>query len=60
MPVITEEYRDALGTSESWFPEDLYSPLSFYYSNDDLKAMLNLPKEQDTIVGMFEELLLRF
>lgn len=53
VPVITEEYRDALRYIRKLVSEDLYSPLSFTYGNDDLKAMLNLPKEQDTIVGMF-------
>ncbi|HOJ11004.1 MAG TPA: extracellular solute-binding protein [Clostridiales bacterium] len=53
VPVITEEYREALRYLNKLVKEDLLSPLSFTLDNAGLKAMLSIPNEQDTIVGMF-------
>lgn len=53
VPVITEEYREALRYIRKLVKEELLSPLSFTMKQDELKRMLNLPKEQDKIVGAF-------
>lgn len=53
VPVITEEYREALRYIKKLVDEELLSPLTFTIDNAGLKAMVNLPDDQDTIVGMF-------
>ncbi len=51
--VIKDEYRDALRYMSKLCKEDLLSPLTFTLKNDGLKAMLSLPEEEDSYVGMF-------
>jgi putative aldouronate transport system substrate-binding protein len=53
VPVIQEEYREAIRYIKGLVDEDLLSPLTFTIENADLMAMLSLPPEEDTIVGMY-------
>jgi len=53
VPVITEEYREALRYIKKLVDEELLSPLTFTIDEAGLKAMVNLTDDQDTIVGMF-------
>ncbi len=53
VPVITDEYREALLYIRKLVREDLLSPLTFTITNAELKPMINLPAEEDTIVGMW-------
>lgn len=50
---IKEEYKEGLRYLNTLCKEDLLSPLSFTQDNAQLKAMLDIPAEQDTLVGVF-------
>ena len=49
--VIQEEYREALRFMKKLYDEKLLSPLSFSQTDVELKAMVDRPAGEDTIVG---------
>ena len=49
----TDAYREGLRYLNKMVSENLVSPLCFTATSDQVKAMLDLPEEADTIVGSF-------
>lgn len=48
-----EAYREGLRYVHKLCKEDLLSPVSFTQNSEQLKAMVSLPENEDTIVGVF-------
>lgn len=51
VPYITEEFREGLRYINKLYNEKLIAPISFTQDYKQLKAMIDLPKDNDTIVG---------
>lgn len=51
VPYITEDFREGLRYIHKLYKENLIAPISFTQDYKQLKALIDLPKDQDTIVG---------
>ncbi len=52
-PFATDEWREGVRYLAKLYAEGLLSPLSFSQTQNELKAIMSAPNDQDTLVGAF-------